>query len=30
MKVIKQVLVWLAIVAVMVAIASVDWWVNLI
>lgn len=30
MAVIKQIFVWLAIAAVMVAIASVDWWVNLI
>lgn len=30
MAVIKQIFVWLAIAAVMVAVASVDWWVNLI
>ena len=30
MAVIKQVFVWVAIAAVMVAIASVDWWVNII
>ena len=30
MAVIKQIFVWLAIAAVMIAVASVDWWVNLI
>ena len=30
MAVIKQIFVWLAIAAVMVVLASVDWWVNLI
>ena len=30
MAIIKQIFVWLAIAVVMVAVASVDWWVNLI
>lgn len=30
MAVIKQIFVWMAIAVVMIAMASVDWWVNLI
>lgn len=30
MAVIKQIFVWLTITVIMVAMASVDWWVNLI
>ena len=30
MAIIKQIFVWLAIAAVMIAVASVDWWVYLI
>ena len=30
MAVIKQVFVWLTLTVIMIAMASVDWWVNLI
>ena len=30
MAVIKQVFVWLTLTAIMIAMASVDWWVNLL
>lgn len=30
MAVIKQVFVWLTLAAIMIAMASVDWWVNLL
>lgn len=30
MAVIKQVFVWLTLAAIMIAVASVDWWVNLL
>lgn len=30
MAVIKQVFVWLMLAAIMIAVASVDWWVNLL
>ena len=30
MAVIKQIFVWITITVVMIAMASVDWWVNLL
>lgn len=30
MAVIKQVFVWLTLTVIMIAMASVDWWVNLL
>lgn len=30
MAIIKQVFVWLTLAAIMIAMASVDWWVNLL